>query len=111
MDPIERGMAMSNERENGTVCAGTSAGTVLLAVLGGAVLGAGIALLYAPQSGRRTRRKIMEMKEDAEEYARELMDKAGQGVEKMRDKGEAWMRHNESTTAGGGRKSSDHVSP
>lgn len=98
---------MSNERETVAVCTGTSAGTVLLAVLGGAVLGAGVALLYAPQSGKRTRRKIMGMKEDAEECARELMDKAGQGIEKVMDKSEAWMRHND----GGGRKSSDEVSP
>jgi gas vesicle protein len=71
---------------------GTSASTVLLAVLGGAILGAGIALLYAPQSGRRTREKLKGLGEDAEDYALELWDKAGESLGKVELKGEKWAQ-------------------
>ena len=70
----------------------SSAGTVLLALVGGAILGAGIALLYAPQSGRRTRQKLRDLGEDAEEYAREVLEGAEEGVEKARQKGERLMQ-------------------
>jgi len=36
-----------------------------IALIGGALLGAGIALLYAPQSGRKTRRQIRHFAEKA----------------------------------------------
>jgi gas vesicle protein len=62
-----------------------STGTLLLALIGGAVLGAGAALLYAPQSGRRTRQKLRDLSEDAEDCAQELLDKAKrQGGELLR---------------------------
>jgi gas vesicle protein len=69
----------------------SSTTTVLLSVLGGAILGAGIALLYAPQSGRRTRQKLRDLSEDAEDYARGMLEKAEQGVEQAKQKGEEWM--------------------
>jgi len=68
----------------------TSTSAVLLALLGGAVLGAGIALLYAPQSGRRTRSKIKELGEDAEEMAQEMLAKAEQEVERLKHKAQEW---------------------
>lgn len=69
----------------------SSASTVLLAALGGAIVGAGIALLYAPQSGRRTRQKLSGLGSDAEEYARELIEKAEDGLEKARRQGGEWI--------------------
>lgn len=39
----------------------------------GAVIGAGVALLFAPQSGRRTRGKIRRTAEDLSEQAEEKM--------------------------------------
>jgi gas vesicle protein len=71
---------------------GTAASTVFLAALGGAILGAGIALLYAPQSGRRTRRKLGELGEEAGDYARDLLEDAAEGVESVKLRGEAWAR-------------------
>ena len=38
---------------------GYSSGSVLLSFLLGGVVGAGLALLFAPQSGRETRQKII----------------------------------------------------
>lgn len=66
----------------------TSTGTVLLALLGGAVLGAGVALLYAPQSGRRTRQRIREFGEDTGESVRDLLSKAEECLEEVKKKGE-----------------------
>jgi gas vesicle protein len=65
--------------------------TALVAFAGGALVGAGLALLFAPQSGRKTRRQIGGMAEDAEDYAQDLVQQAGQGLEKARQKGEQWL--------------------
>jgi gas vesicle protein len=46
---------------------GVGAGTVLLAFLAGAAVGGVVALLYAPQDGRKTRQKLMEFGDDARE--------------------------------------------
>jgi gas vesicle protein len=46
---------------------GVGAGTVLFAFLAGAAVGGVVALLYAPQDGRKTRQKLMELGDDARE--------------------------------------------
>jgi gas vesicle protein len=69
----------------------TSVSTVLLALLGGTILGAGAALLYAPDSGRRTRRKLADLEEDAVQHARELFKRAQEGAGKAGRGGERWM--------------------
>lgn len=56
------------------------ANPLLVAAMAG-LAGAVVALLFAPQSGRETRRKIRESAEDAGENTRQ---KARQGVEKVR---------------------------
>ncbi|MEJ2695777.1 MAG: YtxH domain-containing protein [Candidatus Sulfobium sp.] len=43
--------------------------TVLISFLIGGIVGAGMALLFAPQSGKRTRGKIVDLAEDARDYA------------------------------------------
>lgn len=53
---------------------GHGTGTVLLSFLLGGAIGAGIALLLAPRSGRETRKKIKELAEDIKEKAEELAD-------------------------------------
>ncbi|MDP2167430.1 MAG: YtxH domain-containing protein [Thermodesulfovibrionales bacterium] len=59
---------------------GHSAGTVVLSFLFGGVVGAGLALLLAPQSGRETRQKIREYADDVREKAEDI---AEQVKEKM----------------------------
>lgn len=58
---------------------GVSASTVLVSFLAGAALGAGLALLYAPKSGREIRDQIGDLADDAvdkiKEYAKEAQDK------------------------------------
>ena len=46
---------------------GHGAGTVLFAFLAGAAVGGIVALLYAPQDGRKTRERIRELGDDARE--------------------------------------------
>jgi gas vesicle protein len=54
---------------------------LLVAFTLGGLVGAGIALLYAPQSGEKTRRKILdaveEAKEEITEYAERVKSRLG----------------------------------
>ncbi|MBI5195546.1 MAG: YtxH domain-containing protein [Nitrospirae bacterium] len=60
-------------------------GNVLLAFVLGGVVGAGVALLMAPQSGRETRQKIKDLASDAKEkaadYATHIKEKVSSAVE------------------------------
>ena len=59
---------------------GAGAGSILLAFLLGAVSGAAVALLYAPQSGRETRDYLGEK---ADEARRRAADAAAKGREAL----------------------------
>lgn len=52
-----------------------NAGSLLVSFLLGSLVGAGIALLIAPQTGRETREKIKEYAESAKEKAAESVQK------------------------------------
>jgi gas vesicle protein len=64
---------------------GLNAGTVALAFLGGAAVGAGLALLYAPKTGKELRTNIKGLTEDAIDkikvYANEAQDKIKTTIE------------------------------
>ena len=49
--------------------------SILVALVVGAMVGAGVALLLAPQSGKRTRKQIADLAEDLKDYATDLTDK------------------------------------
>jgi gas vesicle protein len=49
--------------------------TVIVALVVGALAGAGLALLLAPQSGKRTRQQIADLAEDLKDYASDLTEK------------------------------------
>ncbi|NJD57198.1 MAG: YtxH domain-containing protein [Nitrospirae bacterium] len=53
--------------------------TILVSFLIGGIVGAGLALLLAPQSGRKTRKQISDMAEEVldytSDYAKKLKDK------------------------------------
>jgi len=63
----------------------STTGHVILAFVLGGIVGAGVALLTAPRSGRETREKIMEFtdetKQKASEYAGQVKDKLSSAVE------------------------------
>ena len=66
-----------------------SAGTVLVSFVAGAAIGAAMALLYAPKSGREMRESILDLTEDAvdkiKEYAKEAQDKIKTAVEEGKE--------------------------
>ncbi len=54
---------------------GYGAGAVFLSFLLGGVVGAGLAMLLTPQSGRETRQKIREFADDVKDRVSTTMDK------------------------------------
>ncbi|MBN2336921.1 MAG: YtxH domain-containing protein [Acidobacteria bacterium] len=57
---------------------------VATALIAGALLGAGIALLFAPQSGRKTRRKIRYLAENAGSRAHAVQRELWHSVENIK---------------------------
>jgi gas vesicle protein len=68
---------------------GFSAGSVLLSFLLGGMVGAGIALLMAPQSGAETRRKIRKMADETKEKAADYISHAKEMVSSTIEKGKS----------------------
>jgi gas vesicle protein len=63
-----------------------SAGKILLGVLAGLAAGATLGILFAPDKGTTTRRKI---KQKSDEYADQLVEKFNEFVESMTEKFES----------------------
>lgn len=68
---------------------GMGAGTVMLSFLAGAAVGAGLALLYAPKSGRELREQISDLADDAvskiKEYTKEAQEKVKSTLDEGKD--------------------------
>ena len=68
---------------------GYGAGSIFLSFLLGGLVGAGFALLLAPQSGRETRQKIKEFTEDVKEktmgYAGDVKEKVTGSIDKGKE--------------------------
>jgi gas vesicle protein len=68
---------------------GYGSGSLLLSFLLGGVVGAGLALLLAPQSGKETRQKIRdiagEVKDKTDEYITQTRDKVSSMVDEGKD--------------------------
>jgi gas vesicle protein len=75
---------------------GCSPGTVALAFLSGAVLGAVTALLLTPQSGRESREQLRGYARRAEENLREVAGKAGEVVDQAMDRGRDFVKEKKS---------------
>lgn len=73
----------------------SKSGTNLLWFLAGAAIGAGVALLYAPQSGVETRRKIKDasgrVAEDIKEKYEKISDDARRSIEQVKANAEKAM--------------------
>jgi len=69
---------------------GFSSGSVFLSFLLGGVVGAGLALLLAPQSGEDTRQKLREMADDVKDKTTGYVDKAKGRVSSLMDDGKGY---------------------
>lgn len=70
---------------------GGSLGAVGLAFVSGGLVGAAVALLLAPQSGRESREQLRGYARRAEENVHELADKATQVMNQAVDKGREFI--------------------
>jgi gas vesicle protein len=68
---------------------GYNTGTLILSFLLGGIVGAGMALLFAPKSGLETRQKIKDLAEDvkekAKDYVDDVKDKVTSKIEKSKE--------------------------
>ncbi|RPI34301.1 MAG: YtxH domain-containing protein [Nitrospiraceae bacterium] len=69
---------------------GYSSGSVLLSFLLGGVVGAGLALLFAPQSGRETRQKIRELADDVKDKTTDYANQAKEKVSSLVEEGKGY---------------------
>ncbi len=70
---------------------GFSSGAVAFAFLAGAIIGAGAALLLAPQTGAETRRLLRDYAEKAEEEIRERLPEAKAMLDSAIEKGKDFI--------------------
>lgn len=70
---------------------GFCTGSILLAFVLGGVVGAGIALLTAPQSGRETREKIRELADESRKKASEYAGQAKDTVSSAFEQGKHYV--------------------
>jgi gas vesicle protein len=75
---------------------GFSPGAVGLAFLTGALVGAAVALLFAPQTGRETREQLRGYARRAEENLHELAGQAGEAFDRAVDKGREFVQQKKS---------------
>ena len=80
---------------------GYGASSIFLSFLLGGLMGAGVALLLAPKSGRETRLKIRELAEEAREKAEDYAGQAKNKVSGAIEKGKGFVQEKRSiiTTA------------
>jgi gas vesicle protein len=78
---------------------GFSSGSILLSFLLGGMVGAGLALLLAPQSGPETRKKIMDIADDVKEKAGDYVAQAREKVVATVEKGKGFVDEKKSLIA------------
>lgn len=75
---------------------GFNSGSVLLSFLLGGMVGAGLALLLAPQSGQETRKKIRGLADDAKDKASDYLDQAKGTFSTTVEKGKGFFEEKKS---------------
>lgn len=75
---------------------GYSAGAVAFAFLAGAIVGAGAALLFAPQTGVQTRNMLRGYAEKAEEEVREKVKEAKATLDTVIEQGKQFVNQKKS---------------
>lgn len=69
---------------------GCSSGSVLLSFLLGGVVGAGLALLFAPRSGHETRQKIKDLADDVKKKSTEYVNQAKEKATSLVEEGKGY---------------------
>ncbi|HEB74883.1 MAG TPA: YtxH domain-containing protein [Nitrospirae bacterium] len=64
---------------------GYGVGSMFFAFLLGGLVGAGVALILAPQSGPETRKRVRDLAEDVKEKTSGIKEKVSKGVEQGKD--------------------------
>ena len=86
---------MSREKNSG----------IVLGLLAGAAIGSLLGVLFAPEKGRETRkrlrRKAEDLRDEAFEQYEQLSEKAKQGVEKLKQEYEKYKSHNNDKSGNG----------
>ncbi|MCX5716754.1 MAG: YtxH domain-containing protein [Nitrospirae bacterium] len=75
---------------------GHSAGTVFFSFLLGGIVGAGLAMLLAPQSGSETRKRIKEFTDDMREKAEDYVENIKKGVTSTVEEGKDFYEEKKS---------------
>ncbi len=75
---------------------GYNSGSMLLSFLFGGIVGAGLALLFAPQSGRETRQRIRDFADDVREKTTDYIDDAKSKVTSFVDDGKGFYEEKKS---------------
>lgn len=75
---------------------GYGAGSLLFSFLLGGIVGAGLALLVAPQSGKETRQKILDLADDVKDRTNEYVNQTRQKVASMVDEGKGYYEERKS---------------
>jgi len=75
---------------------GYSSSSMFLAFLFGGIVGAGLALLLTPQSGRETRNKMKEFADGVREKATDYIDEAKDKVSSFVDEGKGYYEEKKS---------------
>ncbi|MEW6417964.1 MAG: YtxH domain-containing protein [Nitrospirota bacterium] len=80
---------------------GYSAGSIFLSFLLGGIVGAGLAMLFAPRSGSETRHRIRELAEDVRDKAKDYVEDVKGKITTSMDKGKEFFEEKKSaiTTA------------
>jgi len=75
---------------------GTSVGSILVSFLAGAAIGSGLALLFAPKSGRELREQIRDLTDDAVDKIKEYSIDAQEKIKSTYEEGRELVREKKS---------------
>jgi gas vesicle protein len=75
---------------------GVGAGGILVAFLAGAAIGTGLALLYAPKSGRDTRQRLRDLADDSVDRIKGYVDEAEEKIVSAYEQGRDVVRDKKS---------------
>lgn len=78
---------------------GACAGTIFLAFMAGAAVGTGLALLYAPKTGKELRDKISDMTDDAVDKIKTYVTEAQDKLKTSLDEGKEMLKEKKSILA------------